>query len=300
MVNEFPYRTLGKTGENVSIIGIGGSHISNPEDPKVAINLIRAAIDRGINFMDNSWDYHHGESERRMGEALKGGYRDKAFLMTKVDGRTKASAKAQLDQSLKRLQVDYVDLLQLHEVIRWDDPDRAFAPGGAMEGFDEAKAAGKIRYIGFTGHKDPGMHLKMLEYDYPWDTVQLPINVLDAHYNSFIQKVLPVLIERNIGVLAMKPLAGGFLFDSGTVSAIEAFHYVMNLPVGVVITGMESFDDLNQAIEAAVTFRPLSEDEVAEILGKSAPKALAGEFERYKTDRIFDATSTHPEWLESA
>lgn len=300
MVESIPYRTLGKTDEKVSLIGIGGSHVGSIEDAAEAIDLMREAMDRGINFMDNCWSYHGGESERRMGEALKGGYRERAFLMTKVDGRTKKAAKQQLELSLQRLNVENIDLLQLHEVIRWDDPDKAFAPGGAVEGLDEAKAEGKIRYIGFTGHKDPNMHLKMLEYGYDWDTVQMPLNVFDAHYDSFVQKVLPVLVERGIGVLAMKPLAGGFLFEAGAVSAIEALHYVMNLPVSVVITGMVSAQELEQAVYAAESFAPLSDEEVAKILEKSAQAAQAGEYERYKTSKIFDSTSEHPEWLESA
>ncbi|MHB8841725.1 MAG: aldo/keto reductase [Candidatus Aquicultor sp.] len=300
MTQDIPNRELGRTGEKVSLIGIGGFHIGVIEDRSEAISIIREAIDRGINFMDNSWDYHRGESERRMGDALKGAYRDRAFVMTKVDGRTKKAAKGQIDESLKRLRVDHIDLLQLHEVIRWDDPEQAFSPGGAMEALDEARDEGKIRYIGFTGHKDPGIHLKMLQEPFIWDTVQMPLNVLDPHFNSFQKQVLPVLIERNIGVLGMKPFCAGHIFDTGTVSAIEALHYVMNLPVSVVITGIQSHDNLNQAIEAATSFSPLSDDEVGDILSRTASAAENGTFETYKTTHAHDSTMMHPEWLVSS
>jgi len=299
MANGIPYRKLGKTNEMVSLIGLGGFHIGLMREDEYK-SLIRESIDKGISFMDNSWDYHSGESERRLAAAMKQSYRDKVFLMTKVDGRTKEAAKKQIDQSLQRLQVDHIDLLQLHEVIRFEDPDRAFAPNGAMDAFIEARDAGKIRYIGFTGHKNPDIHLKMLEQDFDWDTVQMPLNVFDAHYDSFEKKVLPVLVERNMGVLGMKPLSAGSLFDTNTVSAIEALHYVMNLPTDVVITGIESRRDLNQAIEAATRFAGLSEEEVALILSKTAPKAQSGEYELYKTTHKHDSTIMHPEWLESA
>ncbi|HEY3373918.1 MAG TPA: aldo/keto reductase [Candidatus Aquicultor sp.] len=301
MAQEIPYRELGSTGEQVSLIGVGGFHIGIPENPADGVAIVRAAIDRGVNFLDNSWDYHNGESERRMGKALKGGYRDRAFLMTKVDGRTNEAAREQLDESLRRLQVDHIDLLQIHEVIRRDDPDRVFAPGGAIDAFVDARDAGKIRFIGFTGHKDPDIHLKMLNQGFAWDTVQMPLNVLDAHhYHSFARKVLPVLVERNIGVLGMKPLSAGRLFNTHTVSAIDALHYAMNLPTDVVITGVQSMRDLDQAIEAATTFHPLSDIEVQEILNRTAPVSENGKYETYKTTTAHDSTSMHPEWLESA
>ncbi len=295
-----PYRKLGRTGEKVSILGVGGFHLGLPHKPADAVNLVREAIDAGINFLDNSWDYHHGESERRMGEALKGGYRERAFVMTKVDGRTKEAANAQLEESLERLQVDYIDLWQLHEVIRFDDVDRVFAPGGAMEAMVEARDEGRVRYIGFTGHKDPAIHRHMLAQEFAWDTVQMPLNVMDAHFRSFERGVLPVLLERNIGVIGMKPLCAGRLFATNTVTAIEALHYAMNLPADVVVTGMASMAELAQAIEAATTFRPLGDDEVASILARTAPKAQNGEFEHYKTRELHDSTSMHPRWLESA
>ncbi|HDR72947.1 MAG TPA: aldo/keto reductase [Methanoculleus sp.] len=295
-----PYRELGSTGEKVSIIGVGGFHLGLPRSTADVVDLVREAIEQGITFFDNSWDYHNGESERRLGEALKDGYRDHIFLMTKVDGRTKEAARAQLDQSLQRLQVDHIDLWQLHEVIRFDDIDRAFAHDGAMEAMVEARDEGRVRYIGFTGHKDPGIHRTMLEQDFAWDTVQMPLNVLDAHFRSFEHEVLPVLVERGIGVIGMKPFSAGTVFDTNTVTAIEALHYAMNLPTDVVVTGMESRADLAQALQAAMSFQPLAEEEVASILARTAPKAGNGVFEHYKTTERHDSTSMHPEWLSSA
>ncbi|MCL6472085.1 MAG: aldo/keto reductase [Firmicutes bacterium] len=300
MQHEIPYRKLGKTGEMVSIIGLGGFHIGLIRDHGNAINLIRRAIDSGINFMDNCWDYHQGESERIMGEALKKGYRNKVFLMTKIDGRTKNAAKKQIDQSLSRLQVEHIDLLQLHEVIRMDDPDLAFSPGGAMDAIVEARDTGKIRFIGFTGHKNPAIHLKMLEQDFEWDTVQMPLNVLDVHYESFQKKVLPILNERNIGCIGMKPFAAGELFDTHTVTATEALHYVMSLPVSVIVTGLQNQHDLDQAIQAATTFVRLSDAEIDTILEKTAPIGKSGVFEPYKTTIAYDSTTIHPEWLSAA
>ncbi len=300
MSQVIPYRTLGRTGEQVSIVGVGGYHLGVPENPAVAVAIVRAAIDSGINFMDCSWDYNDGESERRLGRALRDGYRKRAFLMTKFDGRTRKAAAAQLDESLRRLQVDCLDLWQLHEVIRFDDIDRTFAPGGALEAMVKARDAGKVRYLGFTGHKDPSIHLRMLEQDFPWDTVQMPVNALDAHYRSFAREVLPVLEARNIGVIGMKPFCGGTLFETQTVSAIEALHYAMHLPTDVVVTGMQSLDELMQAIEAAATFRPLSDEKVKTILERTAPKARDGRFEHYKTEQTHDSTVTNPEWLDAA
>ncbi|MBE0428753.1 MAG: aldo/keto reductase [Thermoleophilia bacterium] len=300
MTAEIPRRTLGSTGEEVSIIGMGGAHISRADARSHAIKLVRAGIDRGITFMDNCWDYSQGRSEEWMGDALKGGFRDRVFLMTKIDGRTRAVAAKQIDQSLHRLQVDYVDLMQLHEVIRRDDPRRAFAPGGAMEALVEAREKGKIRFIGFTGHKDPDIHLRMLAQDFAWDTVQLPLNLLDAHYNSFEKKVLPVLNERGIGVLAMKPLAGGELLQTGAVSAVDALRYVMSLPVDVVINGMESLEDVDQALEAAAGFSPLPGAGIEELLQRTAPFAGEGKYEGYKTTHDYDGTYWHPQWMETA
>src|SRR5580658_989828 len=216
--------TLGHTGEKVSMVGIGGYHLARPGvDIDESIRIVRTGLDQGINFLDNCWDYNNGESEVRMGKALRDGYRQKAFLMTKIDGRNKATAEKQINDSLQRLQTDHVDLLQFHEVIRDTDPDRIFAAGGALEAVLEAKKAGKLRYIGFTGHKSPEIHLKMLAtasaHQFTFDSVQMPLNVMDHHFDSFEAKVLPVLTKQNIGVLGMKPMGDHFILQSKTATA---------------------------------------------------------------------------------
>jgi predicted aldo/keto reductase-like oxidoreductase len=296
-----PYRTLGRTGEKVSLVGLGGFHIGGPSDEQDGIRLIRSAIDSGINFLDNCWDYRNGACEVRMGNALRNGYRQKVFLMTKIDGRNRKAATAQIEESLKRLQTDHIDLMQLHEVIREWEPERVFRPDGAMQALFDAKKAGKIRYIGFTGHKDPEIHLKMLntafKNNFTFDTVQMPLNVMDAHYDSFAKKVVPVLRQHHIGVLGMKPMGGGVILQSNTVSAIECLHYAMNLPTDVVITGIDSMDRLEQALAAAATFQPMSQDQVAALLAKTSSQATAGKFERYKVSDRFDGTSHNPQWL---
>jgi aryl-alcohol dehydrogenase-like predicted oxidoreductase len=298
---DIPYRTLGRTREKISVIGVGGYHLGQTSDEKEAIGIVRAAIDRGINFLDNSWDYHDGKSEMRMGKALKDGYRDRAFLMTKVDGRSKKEAAKQIDQSLRRLKTDHVDLMQFHEVIRFEDPDRIFALDGAMEAFLEAKKAGKLRYIGFTGHKDPHVHLYMLEvaarHNFQFDAVQMPLNLMDVHFRSFQHHVLPVLVKNKIGVLGMKSMGAGVILQSKTVTPMECLHYAMNLPTSVVITGMDKMELLEQAIQAAATFRPLSESEVAKLLAKTAAAAASGKFELFKTTSHHDSTAKNPEWL---
>jgi aryl-alcohol dehydrogenase-like predicted oxidoreductase len=299
---EVPRRMLGRTGEKVSVIGVGGFHIG---DPKVtepdSISIIRKAIDNGINFLDNCWDYNDGQSEIRMGKALRDGYRQKAFLMTKIDGRTKQSAASQIDESLRRLQTDHVDLMQFHEVIRLEDPDRIFAAGGAIEAMLEAKQAGKIRYIGFTGHKDPMVHLRMLDiaaaHKFRFDTVQMPLNVMDAHFRSFEHQVLPLLVKDEIGVLGMKSMGDPLILQSKTVTPVECLHYAMNLPTSVVITGIDSMKILDQAIEAAQTFEPLSRDYVADLLGRTAKAAATGNYELFKTNNRFDGTAHNPQWL---
>jgi aryl-alcohol dehydrogenase-like predicted oxidoreductase len=299
---DIPYRTLGRTGERVSAIGMGGFHLAQPGlEEAESIRLIRTAVDRGVNFMDNSWDYNEGQSEIRMGKALKDGYRQKVFLMTKLDGRTKQEAAKQIDESLKRLQTDHVDLMQHHEIIRFEDPDRIFAKQGAQEAMLEAKKAGKIRYIGFTGHKDPHIHLYMLkvaaDQGFTFDTVQMPLNVMDAHFRSFEKLVLPKLVEQGIGVLGMKSMGDKIILKSKTVQPVECLHYALNLPTSVVITGIDSVRILEQALEAARTFRPLSNDQVAALLAKTAQVAAKGEYELFKTSEHFDSTAHHPEWL---
>ena len=296
------YRVLGKTGEKVSPIGLGGWHLGLPKvDEVLAIRIVRSAIDRGVNFMDNSWDYNDGTSEQRMGKALRDGHRDKAFLMTKIDGRSKKEAARQLEQSLKRLQTDRIDLVQHHEVIRFDDPHRIFDPEGANAALVEAKAAGKIRYIGFTGHKDPSIHLHMLavakEHDFSFDTVQMPLNVMDAHYRSFEKLVLPELVKQQIGVLGMKSMANGVILKSRTVSAVDCLRYALNLPTSVVITGCDSMKILDQAIDTVRSFKRMSKAAVKALLAKTKTAAAYGEFELFKTSSIFDSTATHPDWL---
>jgi predicted aldo/keto reductase-like oxidoreductase len=296
-----PYRVLGRTGEKVSMVGLGGAHIGQQDDEQESIRIIRTALDEGINFLDNCWDYNDGKSEIRMGKALRDGYRQKAFLMTKIDGRSKKSAAQQLDESLKRLQTDHVDLLQFHEVIRMEDPDRIFGPGGALEAVLEAKKAGKLRYIGFTGHKSPDIHRKMLDtakaHQFHFDTVQMPLNVMDAHYESFEKKVLPMAIEQHVAVLGMKSMGDKIILDSKAVTPVECLHYAMNLPTSVVITGCDSLPILEQAVNAARTFKPMSSQRVAGLLAKTAPVAKNGKYELYKTSHHFDSTVKHPEWL---
>lgn len=295
------YHTLGRTGERVSALGLGGSHIGKVKDEKESIRIMRSAIDRGINFMDNSWDYNKGVSEVRMGKALQNGYRSKVFLMTKFDGRTKDSALKQLDESLRRLQTDHVDLWQFHENIRLEDPDRFFDSGGAMEAMMAAKQAGKIRYMGFTGHKDPLVHLRMLQmaqaHQFHFDTIQMPLNVMDAHFRSFAHRVLPVALEQGIGILGMKSMGSGVILKSGVVQPIECLHYAMNLPTSVVITGIDSASVLDQAFEAARTFQPMSHDQVAALLNRTKEAASQGAYELFKTTTKFDSTAQHPEWL---
>jgi predicted aldo/keto reductase-like oxidoreductase len=295
------YRTLGKTGEKVSAIGLGGAHIGRAASPELATSIIRTAIDRGITFMDNCWDYANGEAERRMGAALSDGYRQKVFLMTKFDGRTKAAAAKQIDESLQRLQTDHVDLMQYHENIRMEDPDRFFADGGPLEALLEAKKAGKIRYIGFTGHKDPVVHLRMLEIAaqnrFHFDTCQMPLNVMDYHFRSFAHQVVPKLVEQGIAVLGMKSMGSGIILRSNTVTPIECLHYALNLPTSVVITGMDTLERVDQAFEGARTFEPMSQAEVAKLVAKTKDAAMKGEFELFKTGTRFDGTANNPQWM---
>lgn len=300
---DMKYRPLGTTGELVSAIGLGGWHLALKHvDKKLAKKIVHSAIDHGINFMDNSWDYNEGESEVRMGKALRDGYRDKVFLMTKIDGRSKAEAKRQLDESLSRLDVEMIDLVQHHEIIRMEDPDRIFdREEGAQAALEEAKQAGKIRFIGFTGHKDPYVHLRMLEvasaHGVRFDAVQMPLNAMDAHFRSFEKLVLPELLKRKVGVLGMKSLANGILLRSNTITATECLHYALNLPTSVVITGIDSMEILDQALEAVKSFQPMSSDEVKALLAKTEQAAMTGEFEPFKTTSVFDATAQNPHWL---
>jgi predicted aldo/keto reductase-like oxidoreductase len=296
------YRPLGSTGEKVSAIGLGGWHLGlKTVDEDLSLRIMRSAVERGINFFDNCWDYNEGKSETRMGNALKGGLRDKVFLMTKIDGRNKKEATKQLDESLERLGVEMIDLVQHHEILRFEDPDRIFREDGAHAALEEAKRAGKLRFIGFTGHKDPHIHLHMLDAaaarGIRFDTVQMPLNVMDAHFRSFGQLVVPRLAKEGIGVLGMKSMANGILLRSKTVTAIECLHYALGLPTSVVITGIDSMDILEQAVMAVKTFRPPTPDETSALLLKTARAAADGTYEPFKTSSIFDGTASHPQWL---
>ena len=299
--NDMIYRSFGRTGEKVSAIGLGGAHIGAPKDPAESTRIIRSAIDRGINFLDNCWDYRGGECEIRMGQALRDGYRERSFLMTKFDGRTGEATARQIDESLQRLQTDHVDLMQYHENIRLEDPDLFFAPQGPLEALLAAKKAGKIRYIGFTGHKDPIVHLRMLElaeaHQFHFDACQMPLNVMDAHFRSFTRQVVPKLVASGIAVLGMKPLGSGFVLKSGKVTAVECLHYALNLPTSVVITGCDTMERLDQAIEAVRTFRPLSETQVAALLARTKEDALTGTYEPFKTSTRFDGTARNPQLM---
>ena len=301
---EMLYRSFGRSSEKISAIGMGGFHLGkNAVSDDEAVRLIHQGIDRGITFMDNCWDYNEGRSERRMGIALQqGGYRDKVFLMSKMDGRTKTEAARQIDDSLQRLRTDHIDLVQHHEILRYDDPDRIFSEGGAMEAFADAKKAGKLRFIGFTGHKDPRIHLQMLEVAHErgflFDSVQMPLNVMDAHFRSFAHLVLHYLVEHGIAVLGMKSFGDGVLLKSdANIKPLEFLHYSLNLPTSVVITGCENQRDLDQAFEAVKTFKPMDKAQVAELLGRSRPYALEGKYELFKTSATFDGTAKNAKWL---
>ena len=299
--SQVPQRTLGSTGESVSCIALGGSHIGSDKVSDLeAIRLIQQAVDSGITFLDNSWDYHNGRSESLMGRALADGYRNRAFLMTKFDGRDKASAARQIDESLRRLRVDHVDLLQFHEVIRFDDIDRFFAPGGAVEALREAQESGKTRYVGFTGHKDPHLHLYMLEVadreGFRFDTVQMPLNVLDAHYRSFEQMVLPELNRRGIAPIGMKSLAGGVIVKQGIAPAEDCLRYSLSLPIAALVTGIDGQDKLEQALRAALQpVLPAAERD--RLLQSTRHAATRGQFELFKTTSVFDSTAKNPDYL---
>ena len=283
--SEIPYRPLGRTGEQVSIMGLGGFHLGMPEE-KEAIKIVRTAVDNGINFMDNCWDYMAGKSEIRMGKALRDGYRQKVFLMTKIDAHTGGAAVQQLEESMKRLQTDSVDLLQFHEVIRITDPEQIFGPGGSLEALLTAQKAVPLEMLQTAR-----------ENGFIFDTVQMPLNVLDAQYDSFEKKVLPVALADKIGVLAMKPMCAGNIFKSKAVTAEECLRYDMSLPVSTVITGCESLEILKKSLETARNFKPLSDEERTALLMKTAKAAAKGEYELYKTDTVHDGTTYHPQWL---
>ncbi len=302
---EIPMRMLGSTGVFVSCMGLGGYHLGVPSEDE-AIRIVHQAIDHGLTFLDNSWDYNGGDSLKRMGKALaQGGYRDRAFLMSKVDGRTAASAAAQIDQSLQMLQTDHLDLLQLHEVIRDGDPAAFFAPGGAVEAFVRAREQGKARFLGFTGHKSPRIHLAMLEaaakHGFRFDTVQMPLNVMDAGMGdeSFEKRVLPVLQQRGIAALGMKPMGDQIILGSHLVTAVECLRYAMSLPVATTITGVDSLGILGQDLHVALGFEPMSDADRSALLARVADAARTGQYEKYKTTTQFDSTAQHPQWLDT-
>ncbi|MDB4968554.1 MAG: aldo/keto reductase [Myxococcales bacterium] len=300
-----PMRTLGRTGVKVSLLGLGGFHLGIPKDDKEAVRIVHAALDHGVTFLDNCWDYNRGKSEERMGAALaEGGRRAKVFLMTKLDGRTRASAAEQLEQSLKRLRTDAIDLVQVHEVIRMEDAERVFGPNGTMEALVAAKKAGKLRFIGFTGHKDPAIHLHMLEtaarHGFTYDTVQMPVNVMDAHYKSFTRTVIPRAAKTETAVLGMKSLGSGIILQSGLVEARECLRFSMSQPVSVQITGCDTMGVLEQALSIALDFKPLPPADERQLLARTAPAAADGHFEKFKTSTQFDGTTQNPKWLETA
>lgn len=283
-----PTRPLGKTGEKVSILGLGGWHLGGIQDDQEAITLIREAVDNGVTFLDNAQSYHGGRSEEVMGRALRNGYRSRVFLMTKHKGRDKKTAMGHLEDSLRRLQTDVIDLWQIHRVIFPDEPKRIFSPGGAIEAAEEAKKAGKVRFVGFSGHKNPQVCLKMLQYDYDWDTVQMPINVLDPHFQSFQTSVLPILVQRNIGVIAMKTLAAGDLLQTGVVSPEVSLTYVWSQPVATLVSGITSRQQLHTNSNLARSFTPMSQVIQKRVLEKTRPAGIMGKYEPYKTTSKFD------------
>ena len=285
-----PKRPLGKTGLQVAVLGVGGYHLGSADSDDEANRIVAEAIDAGINFFDNAWEYHDGKSETRMGNALKG-KRDQVVLMTKVctHGRKKDVAMRMLEESLKRLQTDHLDVWQVHEVVYDNDPDLIFAKDGAIEALEMAKKQGKVRFVGFTGHKDPSIHLKMLSHDYAFDTVQMPLNCFDGTYRSFETQVLPELNKRGIAPLGMKSLGGsGESVKNGAVTAQEALRYAMSLPVAVTISGMESLDLLHQNLEVARGFQPMPARELSALRTRVKQYASDGRFELFKSTKKYD------------
>jgi predicted aldo/keto reductase-like oxidoreductase len=287
-----PLRPLGRTGENVTMICLGGYHSSVHQDENESIRLIQRAIDEGITFLDNAWDYHNGAAEERMGKAIsQGNRRDKVFLMTKVCGRTAKDAQSHLEDSLRRLRTDHLDLWQFHEIVYDNDPDWIFASGGAIETALRAKDQGKIRFLGFTGHKDPSIHLKMLDKPYPWATVQMPLNVMDGLYRSFQHKVLPVLKEREIGPIGMKSLGGtGKIVADGVISVEEALRYVLSMPIATLVSGIDSERVLDQNVKIVREFKPMTADERAAVEAKVSAHAGDGRYELFKSSKAFDSS----------
>jgi aryl-alcohol dehydrogenase-like predicted oxidoreductase len=285
-----PKKPLGKTGVQVSALGIGGYHLGSARDQSEANQIVSEALDAGVNFFDNCWDYHDGESEVRLGAALKG-KRDQAFVMTKVctHGRDKTVAMRQLEESLRRLQTDHIDLWQIHEVVYYNDPDLIFAPNGAAEALVQAKQQGKVRFVGFTGHKDPSIHLNMLGHDFPFDTVQMPLNCLDATFRSFEQQVLPEAARKGIAVLGMKSMGGsGEIITHGAATPSEALRYAMSLQVATTISGIDSLEVLHQNLEIARNFQPMNPAEMKTLRERCRDIAADGRLELFKTTKKYD------------
>jgi len=285
-----PHRPLGNTGAQVSAIGVGGYHIGSANTDQVATEIVAKALDHGITFFDNAWEYHDGLSEDRIGKAIKG-KRDQAFLMTKVctHGRDEKIAMQMLEESLRRLQTDHLDLWQVHEVIYENDPDLVFAPDGVAEALTQARQQGKVRFVGFTGHKDPEIHLKMLSHNFPFDTVQMPLNCFDASFRSFETQVLPEANRRGLAVLGMKSLGGsGEMVRHGGISAEEGLRYAMSLPVATTISGMDSMEVLEQNLKVAVNFQPFTLVELKELRDRCKLLAADGRFELFKMTTKYD------------
>jgi aryl-alcohol dehydrogenase-like predicted oxidoreductase len=287
---EIPRRPLGRTGIQVSVLGVGGHHLGDLPTLDDAVRLVHEAIDAGITFFENCWEYYNGKTETWLGQAIKG-RRDDIVLMTKVctHGRSGALAMRMLEESLRRLQTDHLDLWQIHGIVYDNDPELAYAKGGVLEAFDAAKQQGKVRFVGFTGHKDPSFHMKMLELGYPFDTVQMPLNPFDAGFHSFAQQVLPEVNRRGIGALGMKSMGGtAWAITHGIVTAEELLRYAMSLPVSTTISGMDSIDVLRQNIRVARSFRPMTEDEMNALRARCAPTAADGRYEPYKVSLRYD------------
>jgi uncharacterized protein len=285
-----PQRPLGKTGIQVSALGIGGYHLGSTKTQEEANAIVREAVDAGVTFFDNCWEYHEGLSEERMGIALQG-LRDRVVLMTKVctHGRDKKVALRMLEESLRRLRTDHLDVWQIHEVVYWNDPDLIFAPDGAAEALSQAKREGKVRFIGFTGHKDPGIHLNMLSHGFPFDTVQMPLNCFDATFRSFETEVLPEANRRGIAPLGMKSMGGsGEMVKHGAVTPAQALRYAMSLPVATTISGIDSIEVLRQNLEVARNFRPFTAEELTTLRDRCRDDAADGHLELFKTTTMYD------------
>ena len=285
-----PLKSFGKTGVQISAMGLGGHHLGAAENEQTAIEIVHRAVDGGVTFFDCCWEYNRGKSEDWLGKGVKG-LRDKVFLMTKVctHGRDAALAIQMLEQSLRRLQTDHLDLWQIHGVGFENDPELFIRPGGAAEALTKAKKDGKVRFVGFTGHKDPDVHLAMLKTGFSFDAVQMPLNPFDANFSSFEQKVLPVLNQRGIAALAMKPIGGhGEPVQKGVFTAAELLRYSMSLPVATTITGVSDPHILEQNLKIAQSFTPFSESEMQTLRQRAKPYAGDGHFELYKTSIKYD------------